>query len=204
LAAWAALTDPELLQQNQENLARWSNEDDDRARQNPYAYLPGLRLRMWVRGAQRVYDRERAAGFDGPQLRAAFLAEYDRLLSAASISAHEGRHALDKQSRDLGLGIGLLFGASQELEYRAKLSQVAFAPDPLIGMNGVFSSNIGQKGDAHGMANLRVMRGLVKWMESHASEIRGLDHRRPLLPQFDLLSDEQMRAAFRSMDPWVR
>ena len=34
-----------------------------------------------------------------------------------------------------------------------------------------------------------------------ADEIAGLDPRRPLLPQFDLLTDEQIRTAFRSMDP---
>jgi hypothetical protein len=45
------------------------------------------------------------------------------------------------------------------------------------------------------------MKGLVSWMEEHRSEIEGLDRDRPILPQFDLLTDEQMRAAIRSMDP---
>jgi hypothetical protein len=86
----------------------------------------------------------------------------------------------------------LLFGGGQEeLEYRAKLSEVAFAPEPLIAMNAIFSSNIGQKGVAHGMANLRIMRGLVAWMRAHSSEIKGLNRARPLLPQFDLLTDVQ-------------
>ena len=38
-------------------------------------------------------------------------------------------------------------------------------------------------------------------MEAHADEIEGLDPSRPLLPQLDLLSDEQLRAVARSMDP---
>lgn len=68
---------------------------------------------------------------------------------------------------------------------------------------GWFAPNIGQKGDPHGAANARLMRGIVLWMEKHAGEIEGLDRSRPLLPQFDLLSDEQMRALFRGMDPLV-
>jgi hypothetical protein len=48
------------------------------------------------------------------------------------------------------------------------------------------------------------MRLLGTWMQAHSTEIAGLDSSRPLLPQFDRLTDEQMRAAFRSMDPRVQ
>jgi len=40
-------------------------------------------------------------------------------------------------------------------------------------------------------------------MRAHAREIRGLDPSRPLLPQAPLLSDDQIRAAFRSLDPFA-
>jgi hypothetical protein len=33
-------------------------------------------------------------------------------------------------------------------------------------------------------------------LEAHADGIKGLDRTRPLLPQFDLLTDQQIRAAF--------
>ena len=70
----------------------------------------------------------------------------------------------------------------------------------LIG--GILSANIG--GDSsHGQANERVMRGLVSWMLANAGEIEGLDAARPYLPQLDLLTDEQLREAVRSMDPWA-
>jgi len=48
------------------------------------------------------------------------------------------------------------------------------------------------------------MQGLVAWMSTHRSEIAELDAARPLLPQLDKLTDEQLRAATRSMDPYVR
>ena len=87
-------------------------------------------------------------------------------------------------------------------EYRAKLSEVAFAPSPRLALiGGILSPNIGDE-TSHGQANLRVVRDLVTWMGDHASEIDGLDRSQPLLPQLDLLTDEQIRDAFRSLDPW--
>jgi hypothetical protein len=53
----------------------------------------------------------------------------------------------------------------------------------------------------HGEANLLIVQSLVVWLEAHADEVDGLDPGRPMLPQLDLLSDEQLRAAARSMDP---
>jgi hypothetical protein len=40
-------------------------------------------------------------------------------------------------------------------------------------------------------------------MQAHRAEVTGLDAARPLLPQFDKLTNDQMRAAMRSMDPWA-
>ena len=48
------------------------------------------------------------------------------------------------------------------------------------------------------------MRGAVAWMKSHQTEIARLNPERPLLPQLDKLSDEQLRAVARSMDPMAR
>ena len=45
---------------------------------------------------------------------------------------------------------------------------------------------------------------LTAWMKAHAAEIRGLDRTRPMLMQVEKLTDEQLRAAFRSMDPLAR
>jgi hypothetical protein len=58
-----------------------------------------------------------------------------------------------------------------------------------------------RKDTAHGLANLRIVRGIVAWMQANSGKIKGIDTARPLLPQFDLLTDEQMREAMRSMDP---
>jgi hypothetical protein len=47
------------------------------------------------------------------------------------------------------------------------------------------------------------MKDLVAWMQAHAQKIPAIDTSRPLLPQFDRLTNEQIREAYRSMDPWA-
>jgi hypothetical protein len=138
-------------------------------------------------------------GLTGGELRTAFLRERDQLVFPAMILAHEGRHVFDLTEKPGGY-------SGAELEFRAKCSEIEFAPDPLlaVGAGNIFSANIGKADNGHGAANTRIMKGLDKWMKAHASEITNLDTSRPLLPQFDRLNDEQMRAAFRSMDPWLQ
>jgi hypothetical protein len=197
IAAWNSITDPAAIRRNHESLTRFTHDEDARAKANPYGFLPALCLRMALQGRGKLLERLKARGLTSADLRSAFITEYERVTVAASIFAHEGRHALDRTVSPLGY-------SGVDREFRAKLSEVAFAPEPLLAMGAIFSSNIGVKGDNHGMANERIMKGLVAWMEAHKSEIHELDPSRPLLPQFDCLTDEQMRAAFRSMDPWAK
>ena len=88
------------------------------------------------------------------------------------------------------------FWFNRNPEFTAKL---AFAPEPRLALGAIISASIGDS-TPHGKANLAIMKGLVQWMIQHANEIAALDAERPLLPQLDLLTDEQLRAAFRSMD----
>lgn len=199
LHVWEAMTDPELNRQAKEKMERWTAADDERAKTDPCGYFRGLATRLSIRSNDRLYDRLKAQGLSGVELRTAFLRERERLVNACWLVAHEGRHALDLSERPKGL-------SDAELEFRAKCSEVAFAPDPLVavGKGSIFSPDINPSGSGHGLADARIMKGLVAWMEAHAAEIPALERSRPLLPQFDHLTDEQMRAAFRSMDPWAK
>ena len=42
---------------------------------------------------------------------------------------------------------------------------------------------------------------LTAWMRAHAAATSGLDQGKPMLLQVDKLTDDQLREAFRSMDP---
>lgn len=191
LVAWMTETDSDRRARENEQLARATASDDTIARANPYAYLESLAIRVKRRARKTVLEKLVAKGYAGSRLRMEFLNQYRREQDDC-VFAHEVRHAINGRALD-----------PVEQEFTARLSQFAFSGNPCLCGPSVFVPTIGQKGDPHGEANARLMRGIVLWMEKHASEIKGLNRARPLLPQFDLLSDEQMRALFRGMDPLV-
>lgn len=199
LKAWYKLTDPQERDGSEMELREKTIRDDEIARRNPYAYLPGLTLRLREQAHRRLYAEFASKGLKDTALKEAFVAELGRRTRASSIFAHEGRHALERRNVPRNW-----LRSGDQKEFLAKLSEVALAPDPRIAiLGGILSANIGD-GSSHGQANQRIMKGLVAWMKEHASEIQGLDASRPYLPQFDLLTDDQIRAAFRSLDPWAR
>ena len=123
-------------------------------------------------------------------LREAFIATVARDTLETSIWAHEGRHAIDQQVFKIK--------DSPELEYRAKLSEIALAKTPRL--SGSILSPIGGP-TAHGLANKRVLEGLIAWMTRHAADIPGFDPGTPAALQLDKLTPAQLRAAAQSLDP---
>ncbi|HSR52228.1 MAG TPA: hypothetical protein VLV83_15485 [Acidobacteriota bacterium] len=199
LRAWNRLTDPEDRSRIDKRIREHKREDDVRARSDRFAYLPGLALRLRRQAGQSLLAELRSRGLKGPDLKLAFITELSRRIQASSILAHEGRHALDLRDP-----MRNFFRSRAEKEFRAKLSEVALAPDPRIALTGgILSANIGDD-SSHGQANLRIMKGLVRWMTENQGDIQGFDQSRPVLPQVDLLTDDQLREAFRSMDPWAK
>ena len=158
-------------------------------------YLPGVAARLRRDGRDALIDSLRRAGVPDSALGATFIRVASKLIRESSIIAHEGRHAIDDA----------VFPplAPEQREYQAKLSEVAFAPHPKIILSSIVHPNIGDA-TPHGRANARVMLGLIRWMRANASSIPGLDMSRPILPQLPLLTDAQIRRAFRGMDPLAR
>ena len=196
LRQWERISDPARRREEEDRIARLTQGDDDLARKDPAAYLPGLAARLDWQGRNVIADRLRAQGASAGDLKQRFIIEYNRIGLEANFFAHEGRHVLDKQA--LGSNV-----PSEELEFRAKLSEIAFSDGPRFSYGPIFNANIADPKSPHGRANKRIMQGLVAWMDAHRSAVTGLDPARPLLPQFDKLTDEQMRAAMRAMDPWA-
>ncbi|MBV9497278.1 MAG: hypothetical protein JOZ54_23785 [Acidobacteria bacterium] len=192
---WLRTADPELRAKRSKEIAEETKRDVERAAAQPIRYFPGLAMRLDRQYGDAVLAELKAKGLTGDALRDAFLARAWSDVFESSIWAHEGRHAIDQKE-----GIT----SSPELEFRAKLSEVALGPAPrkaLIG--GILGGDIGSD-TPHGKANKRIAEGLVEWMKTHAGEIAELDTKAPLLPQLDKLTDEQLRNAFRSMDPLAR
>ncbi len=193
--SWQHITDSIEMIKSQKDLVVLTLKDDSLARVNPYAFLPGLSMRIAYDQTKMLLDSLSGRGLTGGALRLSFINSLERITQGASIYAHEGRHAIDKKNNT--------FTESEELEYTAKLSEIYFSKKPMLSFNAIMSRNIGD-GTSHGNANLRVIKGLVAWIDKHQQEITSFDTQRPTLPQMDQLTDEQLRAAIRSLDPMAK
>ncbi|HET8624213.1 MAG TPA: hypothetical protein VFM14_11660 [Gemmatimonadales bacterium] len=194
LEVWGALHDSTGRREEALRIASDSAADLARARTTAVAYFPGLAARLERDGRRALLDSLAGAGLTGTELEAAFTRELGSATVESSIFAHEGRHAIDAADPDL---------STEEREFRAKLSQVAFAPYPRLAFDGIVDANLGDR-TPHGQANRRVLEGVLAWMNVHAGDVTGLDRSRPLLLQLTKLSDQQLRAAVRSIDPLAR
>ena len=194
LSLWVS-ADPARRAAEIRNIAADSAADWTIARADSIGYLPGVASRLHRDGRDGLIDSLRRGGVPDSTLGREFVRVASRLIRESSIIAHEGRHAID-DALDPRL-------TPPDREFRAKLSEIAFAERPKIVMSAIVHPNIGDA-TPHGQANARVMLGLIRWMRAHGSEIRGFDARVPVLPQLPLLTDAQLRRAFRSMDPLAR
>lgn len=192
IGAWLMVTDPVESARVEENLEQLARMDDSLASVNPYAFLPGLTLRLRYNERKGLLDSLVAAGNSGTELRLTFVNLIERMVQGSSIYAHEGRHAIDKKNN--------YSSRSEELEFTAKLSEVYFAEKPFLAVLATMGRNLGD-GTSHGNSNLRVVKKLVQWMEGHRGEIAGFDTNRPTMPQLDKLTENQLRAAIKSFDP---
>jgi hypothetical protein len=194
---WDRISDPVRRAEEEESIARLTAGDDEIARTESAAYLPGLAARLDWQGTNGIVERLRARGVPVAELKRRFMVEYTRIGLDANFFAHEGRHVLDKQAYGTKL-------EPEELEFRAKLSEIAFSEAPRFSFGPIVNANIADPTSPHGRANKRIMLGLAAWMDKNRTAIAGFEAARPLLPQLDKLSDDQMREAMRSMDPWAR
>ena len=189
MLGWMELTDPQRKEKFDRALASATEVQDAEARKNPFGYIQALEMRLWNRALRELLAEQQAKGLSGAELRLAFLGEFERR-STACVDAHEARHIID-----VDVSSGLL------REMNGALSQIAFGGHPVHCLRGMFGPNVGRPdgGSAEGYG--RIMKGITTWMDAHSKEIEGFDRTRPTLPQFDLLTEAQIRAAFRAMDP---
>ena len=164
-------------------------------KKTPVAYLAGLSDRLLMQVAQQIGARARQLAGNGGDLKREFLAEFWRATFEQSILGHEGRHALDKK-----LVRGLARLSDSNLEYRAKLSEVALADYPRLAFNNINEPSVGSS-TGHGKANSKMLEGYAGWIANNSAQVRGFDPKTPALAQLDKLSDEQMRSIARGLDP---
>ncbi|MEO5797975.1 MAG: hypothetical protein ABIS00_00905 [Gemmatimonadales bacterium] len=191
LRAWHTTTDSATGARIAQTIARDSAVDVARADSARVWDFPSLAERLIRDARLALLDSLRASGLTGVALQSRFEHSYGDEVDESSIFAHEGRHAIDR-------GLQLADSTPANLEYRAKLSEVAFAPSPRLALSGIVATGPGDV-TPHGVANARLMRGLLDWMGQHAPTLR--NRSLPLALEIPLLTDDQLREAVRSLDP---
>jgi len=187
---------------NEEERKKWliaiqekSIRDDSIASSNPYEILEGLSERMKYQCYSEILDSLRLLNNDENELKILFLSYTNKVLYDGMVFNHEGRHLLDSY---VDYPENTVMFSPEEREFRADLSGIVFSGNPkLIIGEGILRF----EDPAHQGANRRIIKGLVDWMALNKNFIHGLDASRPLLPQLDLLTNEQLIQAIRSFDP---
>ena len=187
LRKWERVTDDEARAEDDRRIKEETARDRERAREKPIQYFPGLARRLERQYLDGVLAEVRT--------RDAFLARVENDEFQSSIVRHEGRHAIDIAS-------GKKY-PTWELEYRAKLSEIALAPSPREALSSVVDNDIGGE-DTHAKANGKLATELAAWMEAHRADIAGYDATLPPFPQLDRLTDAQIRDVVRSLDPLAK
>ncbi|OJJ18304.1 hypothetical protein BKI52_26155 [marine bacterium AO1-C] len=193
VSEWSRLTDPVARKKYLDKMRQQLTEDEAIAQKNPHAYLPGLQKQVSYQELQRILKDVKAKTDQSANLQLAFINYLKNLTQEVSIFIHEGRHVIDKNISDQF--------SSADLEYRAKLSEIALSPYPkYFFIRQVMAHSIGNN-SSHGQANLRIIKNLVQWMEQNAATIKGFNKKRPTLLQFNLLTNAQLKLATQSLDP---
>jgi hypothetical protein len=81
-------------------------------------------------------------------------------------------------------------------EFRAKLSEIAFSPDPHL----VVAESILEEGTA----NRKVIEVIVNWMQENKEHIKNYDFKKPALLQLMNVTKDQLQEAVRSVDPFYQ
>jgi hypothetical protein len=175
-----------------EKLVALQKREDEILQTKQLADLPGLAERLRFQTIDQIVGDMKSAGEDDDN---AFQGRYWRALIGATITIHEGRHVLDQMQYT-----GEQALSSEELEYRAKLSELQFGEYPRLSLSKMVNGQIGGESN-HGKANTRILKEIGIWISENAATVEGFNSNKPVLLQIDKLNDRQFRVFACSRDP---
>ena len=193
-AVWPRLTSPQVMRDADAKLAQDSASDVVHAMHDQAGYFPGVEARLTRDGQHELLATLQARGYRGRELERRFKSAYAAAMRQSSIVAHEGRHAIDATLR--------LPLTSAQREYRAKLSEVAFATIPRLALGSILNATTGND-TPHGTANAQLLALLEQWIDAHRTSVSGgaASARVPAVLLIPRLTDSQLREITRGADP---
>lgn len=196
--AWNTVSDPIKVKERQDAIKQ-ALDNDITLSSLEVIIFPGMLDAMEFRAQKELYDDLKKNGFQGAQLREKYLSEFENLTFDNSILSHEGRHFIDaKIAKESGIKL-----TSEELEFRGKLSEIAFAKYPFMALSSILGGGI-HNSSPHGIANKRIVVALYDWMDKNWEEVKGVNPSLPKAPQLHLISNQQLIGIIKSLDPLVK
>ena len=141
ISAWEQVTDPIKRSKAESNIQ--DNLFASTANSEVSAILPALAKKLELDALDALHKDLVNQGYKDVELQLKFIDAYDDLRDNATMFAHEGRHSLDR----VVLGDDYRSLGAATIEYRGRLSQIAFSESPKLEvanmLNGVGTTNNG-------------------------------------------------------------
>jgi hypothetical protein len=143
----------------------------------------------------KLHNRLITNGLEGIVLQLKFIEQYELYRDNATMFAHEGRHSIDR----VVLGDGYRALGSAKIEYRGRLSQIAFSASPKFELanmlNGVGSSPTGQ-------SNKMILDVFETWINANKDDIPNYESNKLPIAQLYKLTDTQIIDCIKNVDPF--
>ncbi|WP_109438668.1 hypothetical protein [Aquimarina sp. AU119] len=171
------------------------NEFLNNSTENRLEVSKGLAKKLRFDAINDLYSDLVSKGLSGKDLKLAFLSKYEQYRTEASMLAHEGRHSIDQKYMPKAFE-----GWSNEIrEFRGKLSQIIFAPEPRLELPAMVTSITGDYG--HIKANKRIVDVAIKWIKENKEDISGYSDKKSAFAQIYLLTNNQIKECYKQSDP---
>jgi len=195
--AWINSSDSLKIKAWNEKIKNGIEEDRLLEKNAKTVIFTGMLAKINYKWRRDLFNDLTKDGFKGEDLKNKYMFEYETLTFENEIIAHEGRHLIDHkiiEEKQIKL-------TPDQLEYRAKLSEIAFAKYPFMALSSILEGGISNS--PHGIANEKLINGLYDWIEENWNKVRGIDSNLPKGSQLDLLTNEQLIGIIKAMDPLV-
>ncbi len=189
--AWKTLTDSVERRKTEKEIDAFLSSSTE----NQLKVAKGLAAKLRFDAINDLYKDLASKGLSGKDLKLAFLSKYEQYRTEASMLAHEGRHSIDQKYMPEEFE-----GWSSEIrEFRGKLSQIIFAPEPRLELPGMVSSIVGDFG--HIKANKRIVDVAIEWIKENKEHIAGYSDHKSAFAQIYLMTNNQIKECYKQADP---
>ncbi len=189
--AWKMITDSIERQKTE----RIINDFLNNSSRDQLEMTKGLVTKLKFDALIDLHNRLASKGLSRKDLKLAFLSKYQQYRMEASILAHEGRHSIDQKYMPQDFEEW----NSEIREFRGKLSQIIFAPEPRLELPRMISSVVGDSG--HIKANKRIVTIVIDWIKENKENISGYSENKSTFSQIYLLTNSQIKECYKQADP---